>query len=320
MSLHHPETQRNVFPHIVRSKLETLQVNLGYRCNQTCVHCHVNAGPKRKEMMDSENIALVEQVLEKRKIRTLDLTGGAPELHAHFRTLVRQARNLGVHVIDRCNLTILFEHGQEDLADFLAQNRVEIVASLPCYGEENVDQQRGKGVFEKSIAALQKLNSLGYGMAGSGLLLKLVYNPLGATLPPNQSALEADYKRELKEKFNIEFNGLYTITNVPINRFAAWLKQTKKHGEYMDLLQKNHSDANLENVMCRSLVSVDWQGTLYDCDFNQQLSLGLTGGQKHLRDLLNEDFSGLAIRTADHCFACTAGCGSSCGGALSAGD
>lgn len=320
MSLHHAETERNIFPHIVRGKIETLQVNLGYRCNQTCVHCHVNAGPKRKEMMDSENIALVERVLEKRKIRTLDLTGGAPELHSHFRTLVRQARMLGVHVIDRCNLTILFEPGQEDLADFLAQNRVEIVASLPCYGEENVDQQRGKGVFEKSIAALQKLNSLGYGMDGSGLLLKLVYNPLGATLPPNQAALEADYKRELKEKFNIEFNALYTITNVPINRFAAWLKQTKKHSEYMDLLKKNHSDANLESVMCRSLVSVDWQGILYDCDFNQQLSLGLTGGQKHLRDLLDEDFAGLAIRTADHCFACTAGCGSSCGGALSAGD
>lgn len=312
-------SKRKAFPQIKRGSTKTLQVNLGYKCNQTCVHCHVNAGPKRKEMMDPENIALIAQVLKARNISTLDLTGGAPELHEEFRRVVREARALGVHVIDRCNLTILFEPGQEDLAEFLAEHQVEVVASLPCYSAENVNQQRGDGVFDKSIAALQKLNDLGYGRSNSGLVLNLVFNPQGPSLPPSQAALEADYKRELKKYFDIDFNKLFTITNMPINRFSAWLKRRKQHDSYMELLEENHQDANLETVMCRSLLSVDWQGRLYDCDFNQQLGLPLMNERAHLRDLLSQDRENLDIRVAPHCFACTAGSGSSCGGALSTG-
>ncbi|MEY4064780.1 MAG: hypothetical protein RIR26_988 [Pseudomonadota bacterium] len=305
------------FPSLKRGKITTLQVNLGYKCNQTCVHCHVNAGPHRKEMMDSETTALIIQVLKARQIETLDLTGGAPELHNEFRSVVTQARSIGVHVIDRCNLTILFEKGQEDLAEFLAAYQVEVTASLPCYSADNVNLQRGQGVFDKSISALQKLNSLGYGRANSGLVLNLVYNPQGPTLPPSQKELEIDYKRELKNHFDIDFNQLFTITNMPINRFAASLKQKKQHDAYMDLLIQNHRTENLDTVMCRSLISVDWQGHLYDCDFNQQLGMPLSTTKAHLRDLLVEDYQGLSIRVAQHCFACTAGSGSSCGGALS---
>lgn len=307
------------FPQIKRGPTKILQVNLGYKCNQTCVHCHVNAGPKRKEMMDTDTASLISRVLNARNIRTLDLTGGAPELHEDFRRVVREARALGVHVIDRCNLTILFEPGQEDLAEFLAAHQVEIVASLPCYSADNVNLQRGEGVFDKSIAALQKLNSLGYGKPDSGLVLNLVFNPQGPSLPPSQSLLESDYKRELKKHFDIDFNNLFTITNMPINRFAAWLRRSKKHNSYMELLEENHKDANLETVMCRSLISVDWQGRLYDCDFNQQLGLPLMSEDAHLRDMLRADHEDTNIRVARHCFACTAGSGSSCGGALSAG-
>jgi len=305
------------FPALRRTALETLQVNLGYQCNQRCLHCHVNAGPNRKEMMTRATLELIPPVLEARQIKTLDLTGGAPELHGSFRYLVAAARAIGVHVIDRCNLTILFEPGQDGLAEFLAANQVEVVASLPCYSLENVDQQRGEGVFDKSIAGLQKLNALGYGRQGTGLSLNLVYNPQGPSLPPNQQALEADYKRELGEHFGIEFNKLYVLANMPIQRFGSTLISKGHFHDYMKLLKDNFHRKNLDQVMCRSLVSVDWRGYLYDCDFNQQLSLALPGGKhRHLRDLLDSDLHENAIRVADHCFGCTAGQGSSCGGAL----
>ena len=309
------------FPALRRHQLTTLQVNLGYRCNQTCVHCHVNAGPTRTEMMDAETLALIPEVLKARGITTLDVTGGAPELHEGFRDLVRATRRLGVEVIDRCNLTILFEPGQEGLADFLAAHQVKVVASLPCYSLENVDKQRGKGVFDKSVAALQKLNALGYGREGSGLTLDLVYNPQGATLPPEQGKLQSKYKRELFEHFGIVFNELFTLANMPIQRFGSMLISKGQFNDYMRLLEENFAAANLPNVMCRSLVSVDWQGHLYDCDFNQMLDLPLSddrvdAGRPHLRDLLKVDLAGRSIRVADHCYGCTAGQGSSCGGAL----
>lgn len=319
-----PYFEATVFPSIQRQKLTTLQVNLGYRCNQSCLHCHVNAGPNRKEMMDDETLALIPAVLTARGITTLDLTGGAPELHTGFRHLVRSARALGVNVIDRCNLTILFEPGQEGLAEFLAEQRVEVVASLPCYSLENVDRQRGKGVFDKSIAALQKLNTLGYGREGSGLVLNLVYNPQGPVLPPGEELLQADYKRELFEHFGIRFNALFALANMPIKRFGSMLISKGKFDSYLQLLQDNHHEANLANVMCRTLVSVDWQGFLYDCDFNQQLGLALqerrfSKPRPHLRDLLNTDPARADIRVAGHCFGCTAGSGSSCSGAIKTG-
>lgn len=305
------------FPAIRRGRLDTLQLNLGYLCNQRCLHCHVNAGPTRTELMSRELIDLVPAIIQARGITTLDLTGGAPEMNAHFRHLVREARALGVKVIDRCNLTILFEPGQEDLADFLADQGVEVVASLPCYTPGNVDKQRGDGVFEKSIAGLQRLNALGYGQPGSGLTLNLVYNPIGPSLPPPQEKLQADYQRELQQHFGIAFNQLFTITNMPIQRFGSTLISKGQFGDYMQLLKGSFSTANLNNVMCRSLVSVDYDGRLFDCDFNQQLGLPLPAGRAtHLRDLLDEDLLGHDIRIADHCYGCTAGQGSSCGGAL----
>ena len=310
------------FPPLKRGALDTLQVNLGYKCNQKCVHCHVDAGPHRTEMMDADNLALIPQVLKKRGITTLDLTGGAPELHEGFKELVKQARALDVKVIDRCNLTILFEPGQEDLAQFLAEHQVEVVASLPCYSLDNVDKQRGKGVFDKSIAGLQRLNALGYGKPGSGLTLNLVYNPQGPSLPPPQAALEADYKRELKAHFDIEFNQLFVLTNMPVNRFAQFLKAKKQLAPYMALLKGSFSEQNLQNVMCTNLLSVDWQGKLFDCDFNQQLQMPLpvnldgSSPAVHLNQLLDFDPSGAAICVAEHCFGCTAGQGCSCGGAL----
>lgn len=322
-----PLLQKSSFPALKRQRLSTLQVNLGYRCNQSCVHCHVNAGPNRTEMMAADILALIPLVLAVRGISTLDLTGGAPELHQGFRTLVMAARRIGVHVIDRCNLTILFEPGQAGLADFLADQGVEVVASLPCYSMDNVDKQRGQGVFDKSIAALRKLNALGYGKAGSGLALNLVYNPQGPVLPPNQGKLEADYKRELQQQFGIEFNALYALANMPIQRFGSTLVSKGQFDSYLNLLKANHHSDNLAQVMCRSLVSVDWLGQLYDCDFNQQLGLPITARMAaehatdrwHLRDLLRADLEGTPIRVADHCFGCTAGSGSSCGGALKEG-
>ncbi|RPH46300.1 MAG: radical SAM/Cys-rich domain protein [Burkholderiales bacterium] len=306
------------FPPIRRRALETLQVNLGYRCNQSCLHCHVAAGPNRTEMMDEATAGLVVEVLGARGVRTLDLTGGAPELSPHFRTLVRAARRLGVRVIDRCNLTILSEPGQDDLADFLAAEGVDVVASLPCYSAANVDRQRGDGVFERSIDGLRRLNALGYG-AGEGLALDLVYNPQGPSLPPPQAALEADYKRELMAHFGIRFDRLLALVNMPVQRFGSTLVSKGGFGAYMTLLRDAYRPENLETVMCRSMVSVDWEGSLYDCDFNQMLGLRarLEGSARpHLRDLLRADPAGTSIRTADHCYGCTAGQGSSCGGAL----
>ena len=312
-----PLLQSSDFPALRRGVLETLQVNLGYRCNQSCVHCHVNAGPNRKEMMERATLELIPSVLVQRQIKALDLTGGAPELHEGFRWVVEQAAALGVKVIDRCNLTILYEPGQEDLAGFLAAHRVEVVASLPCYSVENVDRQRGKGVFDKSIAALQQLNALGYGRDGSGLRLNLVYNPQGPVLPPNQTRLRADYQRELFEHFGIVFNDLFVLANMPIQRFGSMLVSKGRFEPYLRLLKENYAAGNLDGVMCRGLVSVDWQGNLYDCDFNQQLGLPLAEeGGRHLRDLLQVDPAGVSIRVADHCYGCTAGQGSSCGGAL----
>jgi radical SAM/Cys-rich protein len=307
------------FPRIKRRSLDTLQVNLGYRCNQSCLHCHVAASPQRSEMMDGETVALVLEVLRVRRISTLDLTGGAPELNVHFRHLVRQARSLGVRVMDRCNLTILSEPGQEDLATFLAEQGVEVTASLPCYSPANVDRQRGDGVFERSIAGLRQLNALGYGDPANDLVLNLVYNPQGPTLPPPQGPLEADYKRELLLHFGIRFNHLFALTNMPIQRFGSTLVSKGTFANYMKLLRDSYRADNLETVMCRSLLSVDWQGHLYDCDFNQMLGLraSLAGlPQAHLSDLLLHDPAGVNIRIADHCYGCTAGQGSSCGGAL----
>jgi radical SAM/Cys-rich protein len=314
-----PLLRQTDFPVPERAALTTLQVNLGYRCNQACFHCHVNASPDRKEMMGRDTVELVLRVLKARRLETLDVTGGAPELNPHFRHLVSAARAEGVHVIDRCNLTVLNEPGLEDLAGYLADERVEVTASLPCYTEENVDRQRGDHVFDSSILALHKLNALGYARAGTGLTLNLVYNPLGPFLPPPQDKLEADYKRELGTRYGVTFDHLYTLANMPIARFGSTLISQGKFATYMALLRNAHNPANLEGVMCRTLVSVDWQGFLYDCDFNQMLGIPLrTAGKprRHLRDLLDRDLADAPIAVADHCYGCTAGQGSSCGGAL----
>ena len=307
------------FPALRRRKLETLQVNVGYVCNQSCLHCHVNAGPTRKETMDEGTARLVIDYLVASGAGLLDITGGAPELNPHFRWMVAEARARGVRVMDRCNLTVLSEPGQESLADFLAAHRVEIVASLPCYTAELVDRQRGEGVYARSIDAIRRLNARGYGVPGSGLTIDLVYNPQGASLPPPQEQLEADYKRILFEQSGIVFNRLFTLANMPIQRFGSTLVSKGQFAPYMDLLRGAHRDENLEGVMCRTLVSVDYQGWLYDCDFNQMLGLPLAAAGKprlHLRDAMRRDLEGSAITVADHCYGCTAGQGSSCGGAL----
>lgn len=311
---------RTDFPALQRRSIETLQLNLGYRCNQSCLHCHVNAGPTRKEEMTSETVdAVIAFLAASPEVTAVDLTGGAPELNANFRRLVIAARERGLRVIDRCNLTILEEPGFEDLAAFLATHRVEIVASLPCYLEENVDKQRGKGVFEASIRGLKRLNALGYGIVGSGLVLNLVFNPQGPNLPPPQAQLEAAYKDHLAQDFGIVFSQLFTLANLPIQRFGSMLVSNGQFNSYMQLLRSAHRDENLENVMCRKLLSVDWQGYLYDCDFNQQLGLSIAGAGRlrlHITDLPADALDGKPIRTADHCYGCTAGQGSSCGGAL----
>lgn len=311
-----PLLEQTDFPNIQRSTLTTLQINLGYKCNLSCVHCHVNAGPTRTEMMSQELIDLIPDVIRSQNIQTLDLTGGAPEMHPQFKELVLVARQLGVTVIDRCNLTILNEDGYEDMANFLAENQVEVVASMPCYSAKNVDKQRGNGVFDSSIIGLQKLNALGYGKEDSDLVLNLVYNPLGASLPPNQQNLEADYKRELKKHFDIEFNHLFALTNMPIQRFGAVLLAKNQFHDYMNLLKDNFDANNLDGVMCKSTISVDYQGDLFDCDFNQQLNMPVPKTAQHLSDLLTNNIANNPIRIADHCYGCTAGQGSSCGGAL----
>ncbi len=313
-----PLLQESDFPAIRRDTLTTLQVNLGYRCNQACLHCHVNAGPTRKEVMQRETIEEILTFLRHNRLQILDITGGAPELNPHFRYLVEQARELGLHVIDRCNLTIMQEPEQADLADFLATHQVEVIASLPCYLEENVNTQRGDGVYARSINALRQLNARGYGEEDSGLALNLVYNPTGPFLPPPQTQLEADYKQELVKQ-GIRFNHLYTLTNLPIQRFGSTLISKGQFEEYMQLLKSAHQEANLQQVMCRTLISIDWQGYVYDCDFNQMLHLPLPfpgKGRPHIRDLTAQALQGLPIVVADHCYGCTAGQGSSCGGAL----
>ena len=313
-----PLLDRIPFPALRRAKLETLQVNVGYRCNQSCFHCHVNAGPTRLEEMTGDVADTVLAFIAKQNIKTLDITGGAPELNPHFRRLVRKARALGVHVMDRCNLTILSEPGQEDLASFLARERVEVVASMPCYLADNVERQRGKGVFGASIRGLQALNAQGYGR-DPGLPLNLVYNPQGPALPPGQTALEYDYKRILSDRHGIVFDRLYVLANMPIQRFGSTLVTKGEFDGYLQLLQDAHLDANLDGVMCRSLISVDWRGYVYDCDFNQMLDLPLSfgaGERVHLATLLDADLAGNPVRVAGHCFGCTAGQGSSCGGAL----
>jgi radical SAM/Cys-rich protein len=305
---------------LVREETTTLQINVGKLCNQPCHHCHVEAGPKRTEIMPAEIAGRVlEMLAASPSITTVDITGGAPEMNPNFQRIVRESRRLGRHVIDRCNLTVLFEAGQERLAEFLAQNEVEIVASLPCYTAENVDQQRGRGVFEKSIRALQFLNRLGYGMLGSQLQLNLVYNPLGASLLPAQEELEADYKKHLHEEFGIQFHKLFTLTNMPIKRFAAFLTQSAKYESYMGLLVNHFNPGTVAKLMCRSLVSVGWDGKLYDCDFNQMLDIRMEESGKSLTIWELDSFIGLAgnrIATGSHCFGCTAGAGSSCGGVL----
>jgi radical SAM/Cys-rich protein len=307
------------FPAIRRGPLETLQVNLGYRCNQSCLHCHVNAGPRRTEVMSAAVVDAVIRFLGNSPVTTLDLTGGAPELNPEFRRLVSAARSLDIAVIDRCNLTILLEHEQAGTARFLAENQVKIVASLPCYIKENVDAQRGEGAFSGSLEALRQLNHLGYGQAGSGLELDLMYNPQGPVLPPSQQALEQDYRQHLQTQYGIRFNSLRTLTNMPIKRFGSTLVSQGRFEEYMELLRSSHKESNLASLMCRSLVSVDWEGYLYDCDFNQMLDLPLqTGGhgRPHITCIRAADLAGAAIRVGDHCYGCTAGQGSGCGGAL----
>jgi len=309
------------FPLLRRARIETVQANLGYRCNQACLHCHVAASPKRTEEMSWDTMALLLEYATRQRATTLDLTGGAPELNPHFRRLVSEARASGLRVIDRCNLTILNEPGQETLAAFLAEQGVEVTASLPCYLEENVNAQRGDGVFESSLAGLRQLNALGYGLPGSGLLLNLVYNPLGPSLPPDQVKLQAAYKEQLATRYGIVFNTLYALANMPIQRFGSQLLSKGQFDDYMRLLKSAHRDDNLPGVMCRSLISVGWQGEVYDCDFNQMLGLPLgagSGQRSTLAELIDAELSGQPIRIADHCYGCTAGQGSSCGGALHA--
>jgi radical SAM/Cys-rich protein len=314
-----PRLKTIPFPGLRRRALDTLQMNLGYLCNLACTHCHVAAGPTRRELMDWDTIATALAFIERHNVRCLDVTGGSPEMNPHFRRLIKEARARGVHVMDRCNPTILVEPGYEWAADFLAEHGVEVIASLPCYSAHNVDRQRGKGVFESSIRALRRLNELGYGKPDTGLELNLVYNPVDPHLPPDQEKLEADYHRLLDEQFDIVFNHLFALANMPIKRWGSMLLSKGHFDEYMELLQGAHRDANLDKVMCLDLISVDWQGYVYDCDFNQMLGLPLGAGRGrplHLRELLERELEGQPIRVAGHCFGCTAGQGSSCGGAL----
>ena len=309
--------EQGLFP-LVRGATTTLQVNVGKLCNQACHHCHVEAGPKRTERMPADVAQRVIELMEGAEaLDTLDITGGAPELNEHFRRLVDAGWRRGLTVIDRCNLTILSEPGQEDLAEFLAARGVQIVASLPCYSETSVDQQRGKGVFGRSIAALQQLNELGYGRPGMGLRLDLVYNPVGAFLPPAQQALERDYKERLQADFGVQFDSLLTITNMPIKRFADQLERQGQTQQYMALLVNHFNPATVPGLMCRSLLSVGWDGQLYDCDFNQMLDLGMGARVPTIWDLESlDDLAEKPVATGRHCFGCTAGAGSSCGGAL----
>jgi radical SAM/Cys-rich protein len=313
-----PLLEAIAFPPIARRAPTTLQLNLGYLCNIACIHCHVNAGPTRKELMSRETMELALEFAARQRIRTLDLTGGSPEMNPHFRWLVEAARAAGLHVMDRFNPTVAEHDGYDWVPAFLAAQRVEAIASLPCYTQTNVDTQRGDGVFASSIRVLRRMNALGYGVHGTGLELNLVYNPGADFLPGPQEKLEADYKRRLGDEHGIVFNRLYTLANMPVQRFGSWLQSKGRFDAYLALLRDHHRDDNLDQVMCRDLVSIDWQGFAYDCDFNQMLGLPLSGGpgRPHLRDLLDAPLAGRAIRVSGHCYGCTAGQGSSCGGAL----
>ena len=309
---------KTTFPKIKKESIDTLQINIGYKCNQACKHCHVNSSPSRTEMMSEKILDLIPKIINKFNIKTLDITGGAPEMNPNFKKLILSLKNQNINIIDRCNLTIFFEKGYGDLPDFLAENKVIITASLPCYEKENVEKQRGTGVFDKSINAIKILNNLGYGKTDTGLVLNLVYNPINPTLPPPQEKLEDDYKKALYEKYNITFNNLYTITNMPINRYADFLKMTGELEKYFELLANNFNQQNLKNLMCKKTLSIDWEGQIYDCDFNQQLKLKSESGPKNLYELLDYASSfDYEIAAKNHCFACTAGSGSSCGGSLS---
>ena len=311
-------SMKTTFPKIKKESIDTLQINIGYKCNQACKHCHVNSSPSRTEMMSEKILDLIPKIIKKFNIKTLDITGGAPEMNPNFKKLVLSLKNQDINIIDRCNLTIFFEKGYEDLPNFLAENKVIITASLPCYEKENVEKQRGSGVFDKSINAIKILNNLGYGKTNTELELNLVYNPINPTLPPAQDKLEKDYKKVLYEKYKITFNKLYTITNMPINRYADFLKMTGELEKYFELLAKNFNQQNLKNLMCKKTLSIDWEGQIYDCDFNQQLKLKSESGPKNLYELLNYSSSfNYPIAAKNHCFACTAGAGSSCGGSLS---
>ena len=309
---------QTTFPNIKKESIDTLQINIGYKCNQACKHCHVNSSPSRTEMMSEKILDLIPKIIKKFNIKTLDITGGAPEMNPNFKKLVLSLKNQDINIIDRCNLTIFFEKGYEDLPNFLAENKVIITASLPCYEKENVENQRGSGVFDKSINAIKILNNLGYGKTNTELELNLVYNPINPTLPPAQDKLEKDYKKVLFEKYKITFNKLFTITNMPINRYADFLKMTGELEKYFELLANNFNKQNLKNLMCKKTLSIDWEGHIYDCDFNQQLKLKSISGPKNLYELLNYSSSfDYQIAAKNHCFACTAGSGSSCGGSLS---
>jgi radical SAM/Cys-rich protein len=303
---------------LYRKQLTTLQVNVGKVCNQTCTHCHVDAGPDRRESMASETARQVIDFLARSEVKTLDITGGAPEMNPHFRMLVEEARQLDKQVIDRCNLTILLANGFTDLPEFLAEHQVSVVASLPCYLEENCDAQRGNGVFVKSIEAIRRLNELGYAQPNTNLQLDLVYNPTGLGLPPEQQKLQASYKTELDARYGIQFNNLLTITNLPVSRFLDDLLRRGKYEVYLEKLVQGFNPSTIDNLMCRSLLSVDWNGFIYDCDFNQMLDLAISekDARVHISQLIDDLLADRAIQTANHCYGCTAGCGSSCGGSL----
>ena len=309
----YPLIENTDFPQIRRSSLKIIQVNLGYKCNQSCLHCHVNAGPKRKEMMDRETIDNVIDFAVNNNIQTVDLTGGAPEMNKHFKYMVKELTQHDIHIIDRCNLTILNENNMKSLPEFFVKNKIEIIASLPCYIKKNVDSQRGKGVFDESINILRLLNKLGYGN-DKDLILNLVYNPQGPVLPPSQKKLENDYKSYLRENFNIEFNSLFTITNMPINRFGSVLVSQNKFDGYMKLLKSSFSEKAKENVMCKELISIDYNGNVFDCDFNQMLKMNLSNKRTHITEINKRFLKSKIISTGDHCYGCTAGSGSSCGG------
>ena len=313
-----PLLNNGKFPRIYRGKVETLQINLGYLCNQACLHCHVNAGPTRKEQMTLDTIEEIVQLIDNVKPKMVDLTGGAPELNVHFKYLVTQITKRRISIIDRCNLTILSEPGQEDLTQFLSKNKVIVTASLPCYSEENVNSQRGDGVFERSIDGLRQLNGAGYGKGNPDLQLHLVYNPIGASLPPPQKTLEKEYKQHLSENYDVSFDSLLTITNMPIKRFGSTLISRGEFESYLQLLESSYQEKNLESVMCKTLLSIDWEGYVYDCDFNQMLGLPFGDAEKkiHVRDLKMGELDGNPIAVRDHCFGCTAGNGSSCSGAM----